>query len=291
MVRDQANKTLEVFLQRVRKYAQTLPDTTQPPANANTNTTNPPRMGAAVGESSWTGWAISSFTNKLASVNGQMSTSGSQSTAEPRSNSVPPSTAALSRPPPSTSSMQSLPAQAVSSLKAPKQNPFTATSEQSLVETVDDFDTEATWDDGDNPWAGNEDDPFSPEGSKSDKGRPDSVQNSWTHDEDDPFSLKSSKSNTATSEATYDDKGEPDFAGWLSAQAQAKSAVKKSLPKGLTKSATTNLASRPKLGKANSAGNTVTKNVIPAAKPVVKQKETPKAAEEDEIEGWGDEWE
>ena len=89
--------------------------------------------------------------------------------------------------------------------------------------------------------------------------------------------------------ATFDDKGEPDFAGWLEAQAQAKKKiVAKPLPKGLaaTKSA------RPKLGeKSSSTGNPSTsvagkKTVVPV------KKATPKVEQRgEEDEGWGDAWE
>jgi SCY1-like protein 1 len=261
MVRDQANKTLEIFLQRVRKYAQTLPETVQPPANS--TSANPPRMSTPGTESSWTGWAISSFTNKLTSVNGQMSSSGDGSSVpEERPSSVPAPSTGPFRPPTSATAKQIQSAPGIPSLKPAKQNPFAAsTSPLQASESADDIDA---WDDEDNPWGGDQD--------------------------DDPFSPKTSKSNTSAAEDMFDDKGEPDFAGWLSAQAQGKSAVKKPLPKGLAKTATTNLAKRPSLGKASSTGNTTTKKTVTIAQPAVKKKETPKATDEEE-EGWGEEWE
>jgi SCY1-like protein 1 len=263
MIRDQANKTMEVFLQRVRKYAQTLPDTVQPPANSS-STANPPRMGTPGAESSWTGWAISSFTNKLATVNGQMSSDGNGSNVpDQRPSSVPVSSTGPFRAPASAPAPTSHPAPGISSLKPSKQNPFAAsTSPLQTSEPADDTDA---WDEGENPWGGDQD--------------------------DDPFSPKTSKSNASAADDMFDDKGEPDFAGWLSAQGQGKSSIKKSLPKGLTKTATTNLANKPSLAKSASAGITATKKTTTATKAVVKKKETQKPAEEEEeVEGWGDEW-
>jgi SCY1-like protein 1 len=257
MVRDQANKTLEIFMQRVRKYAQTLPETTQPPASTS-NASAPPRMGTPSAESSWAGWAISSFTNKLASVNGDMSTPGNGAAAavDQRPSSVPAS--AIHRPP-STSSLHSSAAPAATPLKSAKPNPF---SDSSLVPEVDEpaEDFGNAWDDSENPWGGNDEEPFSAEMTR-----------------------------TSTSDATFDDKGEPDFAGWLNAQSQAKSAIKRPLPKGLAKAAASNLATRPSLGKAKSTDGATAKRAVPLKKPAAEKKVTPKPAEEEE-EGWGDEW-
>jgi SCY1-like protein 1 len=256
MVRDQANKTLEIFMQRVRKYAQSLPETMQPPSNG-TNTSAPPRMGTPSSETSWAGWAISSFTNKLASVNGQMSTPGNEAVvSEQQPSSVPAST--ISRPPPLTASSATIAVPATSSLKSTKPNPFAESSVPSEPDEPDEGFGDA-WDDGENPWGGEEEDPFSPKTAR-----------------------------TSTSDATFDDKGEPDFAGWLNAQSQAKTALKKPLPKGLAKTATSNLASRALLGKAKSTDGATAKKAVLLKKPVVEKKEKPKPAEEEE--GWGDEW-
>ena len=56
-------------------------------------------------------------------------------------------------------------------------------------------------------------------------------------DDDDPFIEAPSQPNVSTLNTTieFDDGGEPDFEGWLNAQAQAKSKTKKPLPKGLSK--------------------------------------------------------
>jgi SCY1-like protein 1 len=97
-----------------------------------------------------------------------------------------------------------------------------------------------------------------------------------------------SKPSTTTS---YDDNGEPDFAGWLAAQSQGKRTVRAPLPKGLTKSTTsTTKTTRPVIGGRSSttgSATTARKTVAPPKKEV--EKEEPKA-KEDEEEGWGDAW-
>src|SRR5271155_3966160 len=70
IVRDQATRTVDNYLARVRKYASTLAETALPPQQA-TNGTN--TMAARIGnqsDTSWAGWAISSFTNKMATARG-----------------------------------------------------------------------------------------------------------------------------------------------------------------------------------------------------------------------------
>jgi SCY1-like protein 1 len=71
MVRDQANKTLDIYLARVRKHAATLPDTALPPETANGTGTAPARIGNQ-NDTSWAGWAISSFTKNLGAAKGEM---------------------------------------------------------------------------------------------------------------------------------------------------------------------------------------------------------------------------
>jgi SCY1-like protein 1 len=91
-----------------------------------------------------------------------------------------------------------------------------------------------------------------------------------------------------TPTTSFDDKGEPDFAGWLAAQNQTKKAVTKPLPKGLAKSSTAPAAKRPIVaGRSSTTGSTARKVVVPPKQEV--KKEQPKA-KEDEVEGWGDDW-
>ena len=102
----------------------------------------------------------------------------------------------------------------------------------------------------------------------------------------DPFSAPTSQTTAATVE--FDDKGEPDFSGWLNAQSQAKQKAKNPLPKGLAKTS----AARPNLGaKSNSTGNAATSKkavVAPRVKPTpVKKVEESKEEDED---AWGEAW-
>jgi SCY1-like protein 1 len=88
----------------------------------------------------------------------------------------------------------------------------------------------------------------------------------------------------APAPVNFDDGGEPDFAGWLAAQSQAKS--KKPLPKGLSKTP------RPTGGRAATTGSVGAKKSVVTGKPKpapIKKVEVQKEEEEDE--GWGDAWE
>ena len=96
--------------------------------------------------------------------------------------------------------------------------------------------------------------------------------------------------------ASFDDGGEPDFEGWLNAQAQAKS--KKPLPKGLTKtSASSNgrpvSTSRTTATRSTASDSTVHAPTSAATRPRAtsprKIDTQPKEAP-DEVEGWGDAW-
>lgn len=99
---------------------------------------------------------------------------------------------------------------------------------------------------------------------------------------------------TATSSASnpFDDNGEPDFAGWLAAQAGKKPGGKP-LPKGLAKPSIT--ATRPiAAGRSATTGSVAAKKPATTTlkpKPVVTKKvdTKPKVADDDE-EGWGDGW-
>jgi len=81
----------------------------------------------------------------------------------------------------------------------------------------------------------------------------------------------------------YDDQGEPDFEGWLNAQAQAKKTTKTALPKGLTKKATTTAAVR-----STSSLKTATIAKAPAKPTVASPKPAVPAADEDD--DWGEAW-
>jgi SCY1-like protein 1 len=266
LVRDQANKTLDIYLQRVRKFAQTLPDTVLPPPGSTTGAaSNAPRMGTTQADTSgWAGWAISSFTNKMAAASGQMQAPSNDesrvASPEPRANSVPAITG-TTKPTAPIAAVKGLQPQ-IALAKATSSNPF-ASSNASQADD-DDFDT--GWNDDGAAWG--EEDPDA-----------------------DPFAPQSSKP-TSTTTTTFDDKGEPDFAGWIAAQSKQK--TKNPLPKGLGKPST--VAGRPTIGaKANSTGHPLAKKSAVAARPkvapVAKAPLKPAPKEDDvDDDAWGEAW-
>ena len=73
-MRDQANKTLDIYLQRVRDYSASMPESVLPPPSEQRETlasNDAARIGTP-SDKSWAGWAISSFTNKLTSAEGEI---------------------------------------------------------------------------------------------------------------------------------------------------------------------------------------------------------------------------
>lgn len=107
VVRTQASKTLETYLQRIKTLTANYPDTVLPPPSNSSETAAAPRMATAqADDSSWAGWAISSFTKKLNTASGEIErvpTPNAGSSSDVRPTSVPiisasrPSTLAQSR--------------------------------------------------------------------------------------------------------------------------------------------------------------------------------------------------
>jgi SCY1-like protein 1 len=255
IIRDQAQKSVDVYIARIRKFAATMPDTVLPSPGLAAGGGPSPRMGTPATENSWAGWAISSFTNKLAQTSGQMQAgSTTNGVAEQRSSSVPPSTTTTSKPPVPLASKPGTP---LHSAKSTANIPTITSPDPATA-----FDDEA--EDFNNDWGGFADEEKNP-----------------NDEEEDPWGTPAVSKPTPSTTA-YDDKGEPDFAGWLAAQSNSKKVASKPLPKGLTKST----ASRPVTGRASTTGST--RKIVVAPKKEVK-KEVPKAAEEEE-EGWGDAW-
>ncbi|KAJ5880732.1 uncharacterized protein N7473_011785 [Penicillium subrubescens] len=252
LVRDQANKTLDLYLQRVRKFGGTMADTViQPPTSS---TPEPNKSDARIGNSndkSWAGWAISSFTNKLAAADGEIAptvTANKPSENIPRPASVP-------RPTTSSPSIQPEPTNKI--LRAAAHPLSRSQSDRPVPIVQDEWHDAEEGDDVFDAWGAIDED--------DDKGV-------------DPFTAAVTSPNPSSPEPTaskasavpYDDGGEPDFAGWLAAKNQAKS--KNPLPKGLTKSMPAAKAvAKPRV-------------VAPAKKIDTK----PKDADEDD--GWGDAW-
>ena len=266
MIRDQAQKTVEIYIARIRKYAANMPDTVLPSPSATAISGNPaaPRMGTPAADSGWAGWAISSFTNKIAAASGQMQAgSTANGAADQRSQSVPPPAVPTASKPTLTSSNR--PGMTLTKSAAPI--PTIASPDP-----VDAFNDEAEDFDGD--WGGFGDDTTSKK----------------QEEEEDPWGTPNISTAT-TPAANYDDKGEPDFAGWLAAQSQTKKPGAKPLPKGLAKSTPaakpTVATKKPVVARTAGAPN-VKKVAVVQPKKEVKKPE-PKA-DDDEEEGWGDAW-
>lgn len=253
LVRDQATKTLDIFMQKIRKAAASMPDTVLPPPN--TEGAGGPRMSTPQPSegASWTGWAISSFTNKMSTAAGDMQTNGAvsgASTPRPVTSPVPD----MKKP---TSSASSLHRQAV---KSPPAQSSSRPSPQPTAEAF--FEDDAA--EGGDAW-----------GDMGDMGDEDGFFDAST--EPAPASKAPSSKPASSSAAPFDDGAEPDFAGWLAAQQQQKTrSIGKTLPKGLSKPSSTG-AKKPLASR-------------PAAKPVVAKKIDMKPKETDEDDGWGDGW-
>lgn len=265
LVRDQASKTLDIYVQRVRKAAASMPDTALPATT--TGQPGGPRMSTPQPSdgSSWTGWAISSFTNKMSSAEGDMQTTNGAGTGTGTGTSTPritPSPGPSVRKP--TSSASNLHRQAVTS-----PTPSTIVSPTPSV-SADTYFEEAAGDEGD-AWGDmgdmGDDDGFFDAPAQPDAG---TAAKSATS--------RAMSSASVASPTPFDDGAEPDFAGWLAAQQQKKSVSGRPLPKGLSKSS----------GATATRKNISTK---PAAKPLAAKKidMKPKEADDDD-DGWGDGW-
>ena len=247
MIRDQANRTMDIYLAKIRKAAASMPDSVLPPPQATDAAA--PRMGTpqATESAGWTGWAISSFTNKLSAAAGDMQTNGAGTTSPGPVQSPTPSTSR-----PTTASASNLHRQA---MKSPTPDDSRATSPNPNA-VANAF--------------------LAPEAAFEDDDAGDSWGDMGDMDEDgfvDAPSTSTASKRTQSASATPFDDGEPDFEGWLAAQAQKKSGGSKPLPKGLAKSG----------GPA--------KKPLVKSKPVVAKKLDlkPKESENDD-DGWGDGW-
>ena len=263
IVRDQANKTLDVYLQRIRKHGSSLPDTVLPPSNSDAAGAGVPRMGTPQGDSSWAGWAISSFTNKVASASGEMQSGANGIAAKAKAKANRPTSA-----PPSAETVRS--SSTTASASSLHRQALGTPSATAVEPTAQNYFDDGPDDDGADAWA--------------------------EMDEDSFFDAPTTAAQpAAAAPVAFDDGGEPDFAGWLNAQAQSKS--KNPLPKGLAKKTSPAPEGRP--GAANRSATTG--SIEPAKKTAttVGAKPKPVAAKKvdttpkdtgDEDDGWGDGW-
>ncbi|KAL6714981.1 Nuclear aminoacylation-dependent tRNA export pathway component [Lecanora helva] len=254
LVRDQANKTFDVYLQRIRKYGNSLPDTVLPPSSSAANGTTP-RMGTPQNDTAgWAGWAISSFTNKLGTASGEMQSKGIKPQPPPneRSSSMPPP-AEKSRVPPLTASTSNLHRQAVTGTSTPAKAP--TPTEQYFTNSL---------------------------------GDEEEIDDAWGEMADDDFFDASSESKpTEAPPVSFDDGGEPDFEGWLKAQAQAKS--KGPLPKGLSKPAAPTIKRGTTTGSVG-AGSGPAKLASTASKAKAIPPKSISTKPKDTDDDWGDAW-
>ncbi len=200
----------------------------------------------------WAGWAISSFTNKIATASGDMQSkvAKAQPPSNDRSSSVPPA-ADSSRP---TASVPTIHRQAVTGASTPLVVPTPPPEKYFSSPLEDEQEIEDAW------------------GEMA---------------EDDFFDAPSESKLAPAPPVSFDDGGEPDFEGWLNAQAQAKS--KTLLPKGLAKPSapartTTTGSVGSGAGSKQLASTTAKPKPTPAKTISTKPKDT--AADDD----WGDAW-
>jgi len=271
LVRDQANKTMDLYLQRIRKFASSMPDTVLPPPSTVDASAQPaPRMSTPQSSegSSWTGWAISSFTNKVSAAAGEIQSNGGPPS---RPSSIP--LAAEARRALGTASASALHRQAITS------PPATSTRTSTSSNANDYF-----------------------HDSKDGADEDIEIDDAWGDMEEESFFDASSevpkKAKAALPAANpFDDNGEPDFAGWLAAQATKKPAAKP-LPKGLAKPAAKEDGRPGAAGRVASTGTVGGAGAKKAAmiapksqtKPVVAKKIDTKPKETGDDDGWGDGW-
>lgn len=266
VVRDQANKTLDLYLQRIRKYSQCLPDSVLPPPEAAGQ--NAPRMSTPQPEtagSGWAGWAISSFTNKLASASGEIqpNSSAAATSGPERPASTPPANQG-------SSAAQSLSMDRTRPTPVISPSAPTVPRVSSGLRNATPITSDVEHEDFGDAW-----------GEMDEDGAADAAD-AWAEMDDSVPVAAPPRAPVAA----FDDGGEPDFAGWLNAQAQAKSKAKNPLPKGLSKSKPAASASRPAVAR-NASASTAGK-AKPAAKAVPSKPVQPAATDDDD--DWGEAW-
>jgi SCY1-like protein 1 len=253
LVRDQASKTFDIFAQRVRKHAATLPETALRPSAAQDESASAgrPLAGSAQNgsssKSSWgAGWVISSFTNKISAARGEMqagvntgtttttaaATSAAGGDGGGGSGGAQPTAATgphHHRPPhgrPHPTSIRSMPAD----LRDDK----LVQPEEPTPEIAGPASYFGDYDEG----AGGDNDAEDAWGAMMEDGDDDDNNSKIKPEKEGGAEEKEKEEEKArvkqpVSAAFFDDSEEPDFGGWLAAQAAQAKAKHKPLPKGL----------------------------------------------------------
>jgi SCY1-like protein 1 len=225
-------------------------------------------MGTPQSDTSWAGWAISSFTNKLAAASGDIQPTPNSAGNKPKGNrpsTINPTIDAVGSTS-STTPVSTLHRQSA----APPQPGNTRDSQEDHTTSNDDFTT----------WGDMEEEIFFDAPAEK-------------HPASSP-----TPTNVVSAKANFDDGGEPDFAGWLNAQAQAK--AKTHLPKGLSRSSAASTV-LPGAGSRSTVSSN-TSNTASTKKIVAKPKPTPTTTKKPvdtkpndqswtDDDGWGDGWE
>ncbi|CAG8221841.1 unnamed protein product [Penicillium salamii] len=253
LIRDQANKTFDVYVKRIRKSAASMPDTVIPLHARAEPPSRPGPQAETPGDHSWAGWAISSFTNKIATTSGPIEPTNSGKPTDPET--VRPASAPRPNQP-------SPPVDLHKQTLRPTAQPLNRSHSDRLPPGAYHDEPEGEDDDVFDAWGAMDDDatetdPFT-----------DAVESQQISSP----ALSSSKA----PQKPYDDGDELDFAGWLAAKSQTKG--NKPLPKGLT--------------KAKSTNTVTTRSTATTAKPrtVVAPKKIDTKPKEEVDDDWGDAW-
>lgn len=254
IVRDQANKTIEIYLKRIRKFASTMPDTILTPIVDISN--GAPRMCTLPPNDapSWTGWAISSFTNKISGIAGDINPCNPPTSPITRSASTS-STKAFTSTPTDLSRIHENVAGKLPNKSDPSPNFQVPTTESRLDSTVD-------------------------EGVE--------IDNVLDNNEDifDFFPGTTDLNKTNSTSAPESVNEELDFSDWLATQALTR-ANSKPLPKGLARQpAVSKSAPVSNIRRLNSKVSNSSKPITR----VISKKIDTTPNENAEDDGWGDGW-
>ncbi|KAF3480258.1 SCY1 protein kinase [Arthroderma uncinatum] len=256
LVRDQANKCVDLYLHRVRKFSSTMADTAIPPqdrGNPSVVATRLPSPNNAA--SSWAGWAISSFASKPGETKGviePIQPTLPKYNGKPVNDSMPNSRAASTAP---------TIAQNAARFSQPITAPVSAAATPDLLEEDDESNAFEDW-------------------GAMDEAIDDDVE---VQEQEEAFLETTQSPSPALSPRPHHfaDEGEPDFAGWLASQSRAKAnkplakVVKKSMASGNS----SNTQAKPTRAKPKA-------QLQPAKKIDTKPKDEPL-----DDDGWGDAWE